>query len=315
MSRTFHPRQLYCGSPFPLAGDDVGSAHGKPQAVAKSTGNKVSTKRARLRPPEKSGGSLARGFHILQVLVEATRPLTSAEIAHRCGFDPSTAHRLVQALVSAGYVLRDQKTKRYIAGPRVLFPLPLYHPWNVIRRDAMPALSALRDQLGSTVGFVAFCFGQRVLLELAPGRDPLSPDYKTWLSSPLHASGSGKILLMAKTPAERRELLGSDPFERFTDHTTIHAKALDDELAESSKRGYVLACDDYILGFRVVAAPIRSADSTVIGCFFSSGRASGFPDERLRDIGLILIQAADLFSRTTPSLRGIADFLGSSGES
>ena len=315
MPRTFYPRELYCGPPFPSADDGMGEANKELQAVANPTSKKISAKHVRSPPTEKSGGSLARGFRILQVLIEATRPLTSAEIAHHCGFDPSTAHRLVQALASGGYVLRDQQTKRYIASPKVLFPLPLYHPWNVIRRDAMPALTALRDQLGSTVGFVAFCFGQRVLLELAPGRDPLSPDYKTWLTSPLHASGSGKILLMTKTPAERRGLLGSDPFERFSNHTTIHAKALDDELAESLARGYVLACDDYILGFRVVAAPIRAADGAVIGCFFSSGRASGFPDERLRDIGLVLKQAADLFSRTTPSLRGIADFLGSGGES
>jgi DNA-binding IclR family transcriptional regulator len=120
---------------------------------------------------------------------------------------------------------------------------------------------------------------------------------------------------MAKTPAERRALLGPDPFERFTEHTIVDASALDDELAASQARGYVVACDDYILGFRVVAAPIRAADGAIVGCFFSSGRASGFPDERLHDIGLAITQATDLFSRTTPSLRGIADFLGSSRES
>jgi len=264
---------------------------------------------ARVPTRTRSKGSLARSFRILEILIETTRPMTSAEIAQRCGFEPSTTHRLVQTLAADGYLIRDSQTKRYLASPKILFPLPLYHPWNVIRRDAAPSLTALRDQLGSTVGVVMFCLGQRILLELAPGRDPLSPDYKTWLSSPLHASGSGKILLMSMPPAERRALLGPGPFERFTVHTIVEAPALDDEIAKSQARGYVLACDDYIIGFRVVAAPIRAADGTIIGCFFSSGRSSGFPDERLHDIGLAIKQAADLFSRTTPSLRGIADFL------
>lgn len=267
-------------------------------------------------PPEAgsaASGSLHRGFRVLEAMVEATRPLSSLEIAQRCGFDPSTAHRLVQSLAAGGYLLRDEGSKRYVASPKVLFPLPLYHPWNVVRRDAQPALTALRDQLGSTVGLVMFCFGQRILLELAPGRDSLSPDYKTWLASPLHASGSGKILLASLSSAERRDRLGPEPYERFTARTATAAEALDRELEEGMARGYVLACDDYIAGFRVAAAPIRSADGTIIGCFFSSGRASGFPDERLHEIGLVLRQAADLFSRTTPSLRGVGEFLGRQG--
>ena len=34
---------------------------------------------------------------------------------------------------------------------------------------------------------------------------------------------------------------------------------------ESERRGYVLACDDYIAGFRVVAAPVRATGGAVVG--------------------------------------------------
>lgn len=285
--------------------------NGGEMANSTSTEDKVTPTAATEAAPRsaKTSGSLARGFQILDILIAANRPLTSAEIAERCGFEPSTTHRLVQNLAARGFVVRSENTKRYLASPRVLFPLPLYHPWNVIRRDAMPALTALRDHLGSTIGLVLFMFGERVLVDLAPGKDPLSPDYKPWLSSPLHASGSGKVLLMSMGSEERRRILGTGPLERFTDETVQSLEALDAELAESLERGYVLACDDYIPGFRVVAAPIRTQDGAIIGCFFSSGRNAGFPDERLKAIGHSIKQTADLFSKTTPSLRGIADFL------
>lgn len=259
-----------------------------------------------------ASGPLGRALRILEIAIEAARPLSSAEIAQRCGLDPSTAHRLVQALTGTGHLLRDEATKRYLPSPKLIFPLPLYHSWNLIRRDAAPALAALRDQLGLTTGFVVFYLGQRVLVELAPGRDPLSPDYSTWLSSPLHASGSGKILLLAASPAERKRLLGPPPYEKFTAHTVTDHAALERELEESADRGYVLASDDYIVGFRVVAAPIRMPSGAIVGCFFCSGRSAGFTDRAAPDIGLAVKHAAELFSRTAPSLQTMAELIGGS---
>ena len=238
---------------------------------------------------------LGRAFQIVNALADATRPLSSVEIAQQCGIDPSTAHRLVRSLVSEGYVLRNT-AKRYVASPKLLFPLPLFHPWNSLRRDAEPMLVGLRDQLGFTTGLVVFCVGERILLELMTGRDALSPDYHTWLASPLHASGSGRILLMAVSQSARRALLGREPFKRFTDRTVTSMAALEQELADSGKRGYVLACDDFIAGFRVVAAPVRVSGGAIVGCLFSSGRSATFTDEVIPEVGTALKKAAEIFS-------------------
>lgn len=252
---------------------------------------------------------LGRAFQVVNALVDATRPLSSAEIAQHCAIDPSTTHRLVQSLMHEGYVLRNS-AKRYIASPKLLFPLPLHHPWNALRRESEPTLVALRDQLGFTVGLVVFCLGERILVELLTGRDALSPDYRTWLSSPLHASGSGKVLLLALASAQRRALLGPEPYQKFTAKTATTLGKLEDELAESERRGYVLACDDYIDGFRVVAAPVRSASGAILGCLFSSGRKLTFNDEIIPSVGKALRSAADIFSYASPAIHGLGNLLG-----
>jgi IclR family transcriptional regulator, acetate operon repressor len=251
---------------------------------------------------------LGRALQIVGALVDATRPLASAEIAKQCGIDASTAHRLVRSLVLEGYVLRNS-AKRYVASPKLLFPLPLYHPWNVLRRDAEPILLNLRDQLGFTTGLVVFCLGERILVELMTGRDALSPDYRTWLASPLHASGSGKVLLMAVPAPVRRSLLGAEPLEKFTDHTVTSLAKLESELGEAARRGYVLACDDYIAGFRVVAAPVRTAAGEIVGCLFSSGRMTTFSDAAIPQVGVALKNAAEVFSFASPALHGLGNLL------
>lgn len=255
---------------------------------------------------------LARARKVLEVVFEATRPLTALEIAKRCDLDPSSSHRLVQNLAACGFLIRDEESKRYLPDPRMLFPFPIYHPWELVRRDASSLVMQLRDRLQLTTGFVIYYFGSRVLLELAPGRDPLSPSYRTVLSSPLHASGSGKVFLMAQSEAQRRKTLGPGPFERFTPQTIVDHETLTADLARGAQKGFVSAVDDYISGFRVVAAPLSVAHS-VIGCIFCSGGAALLSDEKIDEIGEEVNQVAMLYSRAAPNLRILAQLLGSDG--
>lgn len=255
---------------------------------------------------------LARARKVLEVVFEATRPLTALEIAKRCDLDPSSSHRLVQNLAACGFLLRDDESKRYLPDPRMLFPFPIYHPWELVRRDASAIVMPMRDRLQLTTGLVIFYFGSRVLLELAPGRDPLSPSYRTVLSSPLHASGSGKVFLMAQSQEQRRKTLGAGPFEKFTPQTIVDHEALTADLQRGAQRGYVSAVDDYMSGFRVVAAPL-SVDDSVVGCLFCSGGAALFPDSKIDEIGEEVKQVATLYSRAAPNLRILAQLLGIDG--
>lgn len=252
---------------------------------------------------------LARARKVLEVLFDATRPLSALEIAKRCDLDPSSSHRLVQNLAACGYLLRDEASKRYLPHPRMLFPFPIYHPWELVRRDGAALVMPLRDRLSLTTGLVIYYLGARVLLELAPGRDALSPSYRTVLSSPLHASGSGKIFLMKHNEEERRRILGPEPFEKFTSATIQDYRTLNLDLARGAQQGYVRAIDDYMSGFRVVAAPISVSDH-IVGALFCSGGVSSLTDERIADVGEEVRRSATLFSMATPNLRLLAELVG-----
>jgi DNA-binding IclR family transcriptional regulator len=71
----------------------------------------------------------------------------------------------------------------------------------------------------------------------------------------------------------------------------------------------VFACDDYIVGLRVVAAPVHALDGAVVGCFFAAGGSASLPDERLDEMGRAVKQSADLFSQASQSFRSTHDFV------
>ncbi len=260
--------------------------------------------------PAKEVGSLARGLRILQTAVEASSPMSLTSIAQACGFDTSTAHRLLRVLVKEGYILRDDRAKKYLASPKGFFPLSLYHPLNVVRRDAEHTMMSLRDEFGETVGLVVFCLGKRLLLDLTHGGDSLSPFYDTWVMSPLHGSASGKVLLMSLSRADRRELLGPGPYARHTPKTITDPEALEADLAASRERGYVVARDDAFEGLTVLGAPVTNNGSAVLGCLFMFGRSGIFDDRKTEAAGNALRRAAGLFSHGTPSLKAMSDLLG-----
>jgi DNA-binding IclR family transcriptional regulator len=269
---------------------------------------KVSTRRH--RTAAFTGGSLRRGLRALDVLADAGAPKSAAEIARACGLDPSTTFRLLGALIDAGYVLKDRETKRYFASPKALFPLPLYHPLNVFRRDSERLLGDLRDDLGETIGLVVYVWGERALLDLAPGRESWGPYYQTWIASPLHGSASGKLLLMTLGREERARRLGRGPFKSHTPHTITSPAALEADLARSRARGYVVARDDAYVGLTAIGAPVLMPPGELVAGLVLAGRTTDFPEKRIAHAGLALKRAADSLGNNAPSVKLVGRMLG-----
>jgi len=65
-------------------------------------------------PTESDGQvqALARGLEILEILVDADRPVAGAELARRTGLHPSSISRIARTLINLGYVAKDAEGLR-----------------------------------------------------------------------------------------------------------------------------------------------------------------------------------------------------------
>jgi DNA-binding IclR family transcriptional regulator len=254
-------------------------------------------------------GSLQRGLALLEILQGAQRPLVATELAEATRQPLSTVHRLMQALIQNGYVYRDA-SKRYFAGPKALMPLNLYHPLNILRREAHQHLRALRDQFRQTTSLIVFLGVERLAVELALENESLSPYYATHLKSFLHGAASGKILLAGLSPQARAKLLGHGPLPRATPSTITDPGALEAELEVVRKRGYAVAIDENYVGHSAAAAAIHASPTHVIGCFGLAGLTKNIGREGIHAAGEALKMTADLFSVGSSAVRAIAVFMG-----
>lgn len=254
-------------------------------------------------------GSLSRGLALLEVLRNAQRPMSGTELAEATQQPLSTVHRLMQVLISGEYAYRHG-TKRYFASPKTLVPLNLYHPLNVLRREAREHLRAMRDQFRQTASVLVFLGTERLVLELAVENDSLSPYHATHLKSPLSGAATGKVLLASLSPAERAKLLGPGPLPRPTQNSIADMAALEAELDVVRSRGFAVAIDENHIGLSAAAAPILASPGHVIGCLALAGLTSTFGRESVHAAGQVLKMTADLISLGSSAVRAIAAFGG-----
>ena len=259
---------------------------------------------ARLPETKSDSGTLQRGFAILELLNEATRPLISREIADAIQVNDSTVHRLLQTLRELGYVCRDE-AKRYHASPKSFLPLTIYHPLNLLRREAFEPLRALREQFGLTASFIVFVGTERLVLDVSGVTGMLTPYYDTYLRSPIHASASGKLLLQSLSPKARGELLGPGPYRAYTPKTNTDPDDLARELDESARRGFAVNLDENFIGISAIGALIICGPGQAAGCLLLAGASDRFNEQRIEEIGQALREKANLFSFGSPPLRAV----------
>jgi DNA-binding IclR family transcriptional regulator len=254
-------------------------------------------------------GALQRGLLLLELMVSAGRALTLTELSELSNLHVSTVHRLMQTLTQSEHVFRDGG-KRYYAGPRAYLPLSLYHPFNVVRRDSYDTLRALRDRFGVTCGISLFIGTQRLVVELAVAGDTLSPFYDTHLTSPLHASASGKLLLLNFPMRQRLELLGPAPYLQYTPHTITDAEAVERELTLTGERGYATSLNENFKGISAVGAAINVTPQRAVGSITFAGPSRYFTSDTVPEMGTAARQAADLLAFGSPGVKAVRQLLG-----
>lgn len=252
-------------------------------------------------------GVLMRALTILETLMRFARPLSLGEIATATALDQSSVLRLLRVLESARYVLRTP-TKMYLPSPKALRPMPLLHPLEQLRRNALPTINNLAQALNKTVSLVIFWGGERMVLEVAQTGNSLTPYYDYWLQGPLHGTGGGKAYLLSLPPEQRRLILGSEPYPSFTANTATTWAALNAQLELAQSRGFVVAQEDYHMGITALAANIKTWDGTVLGCLTVTGWVADFSDEQIVQIGEETKRAADLLLFRLTSIREVQQF-------
>ncbi|MGC4112951.1 MAG: IclR family transcriptional regulator [Nocardioides sp.] len=253
-----------------------------------------------------SGGTQAldRAVQLVSTVVEATEPLSFADLQESSGLAKSTTSRMLAALERGGLLERDE-AGGYVAGSMFWTYAARHDPWEELVRLARPVLDRVGEDTQETV-HLSVLRGDRVV-QVAQVDSQYLLGMRDWteIEVPAHTSALGKVFLAwgaLRIPATQ--------MVRLTPRTLTTAAALDRDAESARKRGYAVTVDELEDGLTGIAAPVPGPGGTVVAALGISGPTSRL-DGRIDKLGRNLTTraaevAAVLQGTTTHVKEGVA---------
>jgi IclR family transcriptional regulator, KDG regulon repressor len=245
--------------------------------------------------------SVGKVLDILEYLADAQRPVGASEVARAVSFHVSTAHRLLQTLVTRGYLEQHEALRHYVLGPRLLALSNAYRNNEVLLQAARMELESLRDALGETVHLALYRDGDVIEIATASSRQPVSVMLDAGFLDPPNCSALGKVLLAHLPPDALANFFARKPLTRRTPRSITSKAALLRTLQSVRHSGYALDEEELASDLCCISVPVIDGSSRVVAALSVAMPKSRFSSRRVPDWYRTLRDAADRVGARLPS--------------
>lgn len=243
---------------------------------------------------EKDAGvqSINRAFQILEALMDHQKGLRIAELVEILHLNKSTIHRILQTLDAWGYIDKDERTKSYRLGMKVMALSSHYLNGLELKTVALPFLERLQQQTKVFVHLGILDGNEIVYLEKIGPYTHFSMYSQIGRRAPLYSTALGKAVFSNLDNGHRAEILKNLTYEPITEHTVRNEVEFLEEIAITKQRGYAIDEQENELEMRCVAVPIFDFTGRVIAAVSASGYINSFPQEKTEQFGNYVTECA-----------------------
>ena len=207
--------------------------------------------------------SVANALKLLETFDNNNFKLSVTELSRKLGLAKSTVSRLLTTLSARGYITQNPETQKYSLGMKVFEVGSVVVSQLTPRETALPFLEHLMERTQETVHLGVMDGDEVVYIEKIESAQALAMYSKIGRRAPLYATSLGKALL-AFEPMERIEAFSSGEFKSFTPNTIVERKTLLADLSAVRERGYALDDEEFTVGLKCIAAPVRNYMGKVV---------------------------------------------------
>ena len=223
---------------------------------------------------------------LLGVIGEHPDPVSLKTLAAETGLHPSTAHRILDALVTHGFVERAASTQ-YTLGKTLLHFASRVHGKVDLLREAKPIMEWLRSEVGETVNLTVREGDEVVYVERALPTRMIRVEQLIGSRAPLHVTAVGKLFLAEGGEQSCREYARRSGLKRYTANTFTQVTKLWAEAQKSKLRGYALDNEEAELGVGCIGVPVHDNHGVMV-----AGLSISAPRERRRDAWIAHLKKA-----------------------
>lgn len=240
--------------------------------------------------------SVLKAIRVMNLFSAAETRLSLAQISRRLDMPKSTAHNLLNTLLSERYIEKVEGDL-YALGTA---PLTLTQKIRVnveLRDPAAPLLRKLAEACQESVYLTARDGDYNLYLYAVETSRRLLARTAVGDRVPLHCTSVGKAILANLSPEEVEGIVERVGLPAFTDATITDWDTLVQELELTRQRGFALDHSEVEPGIFCVGAPIFNARGKVLGSCSVSGLDPDIVQGRLPDLSQLVTYTAQQISR------------------
>lgn len=208
--------------------------------------------------------TLIRAFMLLEVIMKADKPLTSAYLAEDLDLPKATVHRIAQQLEEEGLLQREPNGKRFVGGLRLRRLATSVLTNSVMTGSRHMILQSLSQQLNETCNLTALDGNELIYLDRIESNWPYRIHLPIGSHLPLHCTAAGKLLLANMKPAWRQRYLKAVTLEKYTSKTLLDLDDLRQQLKVITDEEVGYDTGEYIDGMIALAVPVKSETGDVL---------------------------------------------------
>lgn len=235
--------------------------------------------------------SVDRALQLLMMLRNG-ETLSVKGAGERLGVAPSTAHRLLGALVARDFAVQDRE-RRYRAGSQLTLQRETNFSVNHLRQAVRPALQKLYEDINDTVQLMVLTGPHIRFIDGIESEAALHVTARMGDLMPAYCSAGGKAILAELGNVEVQKIYrgGLTPWPTARIHTLT---ALKRQLATVRKVGYAWSTEETEQGVSGLGVCIRDASGKPIAAYTTAIPSARFQKSLVAEYVKALKEAASL---------------------
>lgn len=239
--------------------------------------------------------SLERGLAVIRCFSGETPALTLSEVAVATGLTRATARRLLLTLEALGYVRSEDR--RFSLTAQALSLGYAYLSSLGIGELAQQPMQGLVERVHESCSVAVLNGMEIVYVARVPTKRLMTVSLSVGSRLPAYPASMGRVLLAGLSEEHLEQYLAEAKLEPLTPYTIIDKDRLREIVTQVRQQGWALVDQEFELGIRSVAAPIRNrVGETVAALNVSTHAGRVSPADLRRKVLPLVKETADQIS-------------------
>lgn len=241
---------------------------------------------------ESQAPALQRGLAILELLASMESGVTLSEISTALKLSPASVFRLTGVLEEAGYLRREESSRRFSLSRKLLLLAQPKHEGRSLIESCLPAMREVLRLTGETVQLCVLAENECVMIEQLASTHPFKYIVDLGSRPPVHCCAPGKAMLAHLPEDVLDTTLDALVLEKHTERTITTRQGMRDEFAKVRARDFAVDQAEHFEGIHCVAAPILDHAGQAVAAITIAGPSSRIQVRRFTELGNIMKRAS-----------------------